>query len=1129
MLKKTFNLFLWLIISVLIFSFFYVIGVLKNWSDSKIFFYWVTLIFFTLLVKCFMEETRAFFLGGCFKQFIKNYSSGFRKSAIYRYQRRSLKIINKKRRGKLPWFLLTGHADNNESLLKGVNLPLFHCTGRDYIKQPIRSVRWWFFHNLSILELSDRVYTNSKLFTIIIELLTLRVCKKILPSGIIIVIPLDTLLNGDCTAVQELAQKYRSFVEQLSSRLNYNIPVFLMLNHCDKIPGFSTLSNHLLAKDKKIIPGIMWTSGSFSNQDAYLILSDLKKCMNSIIFSNLDNSFNDKELNEVLQFPDKLMDIQNSLNVFLSTFCLVNSHFPATNLSGLWLTGATPSISGSPVNLLDTLISETLPKIYGTHLNSNISTKKTIVLRSVTVLSILCFLGYSAYKTALLYSEHNLRNPELITQALLQNEMHHQSPLIYFPFYPILKIKNAQLNEILMAQTKITIYPVSDIIERYNKIFSLASLQDRRKMILSLASLVSTWEKMRDNTPLSELAQEPNIPALLRLIKTEDNISVFTSLAVERAFIQKSDGVKNIRALRELLTALINRDSTYAWLISSHSDIPDIKLSYFWDDADPSIILSGIWTTEGQKTLHKWYMQITDVYRKSEVPEGLLNFVQHINESRQDNFRQFILSAGKARQASHYRLMDSLQLTNLVMSRSPELKFFQFIEKELRDIPTTLAHDWLIDFRLFYRLHSLVRENSIIRYIKQSELILRTHFLSTFNNELPITPERLAAWWEWQDALRTVVNEEMDIDSSVNLIRGKLLTDQKLNKNDALFMMFKSFNKLKSLFINDNNDPLVKSLWTIYEKQIYQLLDNAVSQTDCWINEKWKNSVLQPLNTRVDNVSHSEIQKKTYRNIISFLNGPLKGLIELSSDDVKIPSFKGRTISFTPSFINFINKVVTPDDLLDVQLQERTHDKDELSDLRGELTILNEKLKVLESKPYNIIVKTAPATISGNSRIKPIGTYLKLECDTGNTYLRSMNLADSGSFTWYPGQCQNVNIDIYFPTFSVSYVFSGESAWIDFIKTFTLGNSELLTENFPIDSKNLLEAMNIKSILVRYTLNDSSIINQAYIEWNQLKQRIDEKQQLQSELTKKIFSPSKQDQVGWLSYLPQNITTCPMN
>lgn len=74
-------------------------------------------------------------------------------------------------------------------------------------------------------------------------------------------------------------------------------------------------------------------------------------------------------------------------------------------------------------------------------------------------------------------------------------------------------------------------------------------------------------------------------------------------------------------------------------------------------------------------------------------------------------------------------------------------------------------------------------------------------------------------------------------------------------------MMFKSFNKLKSLFINDKNDPLVKSLWAIYEKQIYQLLDNTVSQTDCWINEKWKNSVLQPLNTRINHVSHSENQK----------------------------------------------------------------------------------------------------------------------------------------------------------------------------------------------------------------------------------------------------------------------------
>lgn len=105
---------------------------------------------------------------------------------------------------------------------------------------------------------------------------------------------------------------------------------------------------------------------------------------------------------------------------------------------------------------------------------------------------------------------------------------------------------------------------------------------------------------------------------------------------------------------------------------------------------------------------------------------------------------------------------------------------------------------------------------------------------------MPITPERLAAWWEWQDALRTVVHEEMDIDSSVNLIRGKLLTDPKSNKNNELFMMFKSFNKLKSLFINDKNDPLVKSLWAIYEKQIYQLLDNTVSQTDCWINENGK-------------------------------------------------------------------------------------------------------------------------------------------------------------------------------------------------------------------------------------------------------------------------------------------------
>ena len=139
-----------------------------------------------------------------------------------------------------------------------------------------------------------------------------------------------------------------------------------------------------------------------------------------------------------------------------------------------------------------------------------------------------------------------------------------------------------------------------------------------------------------------------------------------------------------------------------------------------------------------------------------------------------------------------------------------------------------------------------------------------------------------------------------------------------------------------------------------------------------------------------------------------------------------------------------------------------------------------------------------------------------------------MNFADSAVFTWYPGQCRNVNINIEFPTFSVSYVFSGDTAWTDFIKKFSLGESELLTEDFPAETKNILNVMNVKSILVRYKIDDSTAVNQAYMEWSQLKKQIDGQDELQNELIGKLLAEEKQKYTGWLSNLPKNITTCPI-
>lgn len=1134
MLKKTLSLILWLIISVLVLFICYIIGILQNWSLTTIIFSWISVILIALCLKWIVDYICLFISGEKYHFFSKKYRWGERKSAIYTYHRNCLNILKKKKQRKMPWFILTGHTEHNNSLLKGLQLPLFHSKGKDNFSQPIRSLRWWFFHNMSVVEVSSRIYNVPGLFNIIIKLLTLRFCIKKKPSGLIIVFPVDKLLNDEYADVQVLAQKYRSFTEQLSSKMHYNIPVYLIISNCDSMDGFSILVDQLLQKGEYSILRYFLPSHSpleeDINKNTFVILSALKRRITSSICYALDGSLAEKEKLALLQLPERIMDMQKSLNTFLSNFCIPNAYFATTKFSGIWLTESMLSVHRKSGSFPDVLISEILPQIHKSNYFTDRTERKGIILKPCIALTILCYLGYSAYHTSQLIPASFVAAPELLTQELLQNEQHHQLPWIYIPFSPILKERALQISEKILKDNNIKIRPEYDIIYKYKENYMSATQQDKRDMILSLAATLVTWEKMRNHEQLINLCHDrPKIPEELKFAVIEGKHSLFTALAVERAVMEQVDGGKKIEKFRTLLTELINSDPTYAWLVSPHESIQNIELSDFFVDADHSVVLPGIWTLKGQKLLHRWYAQINEAYKGNEVPEGLSSFIQHLDEGRQDNFRKFILAANKWNKYSRFELMTSIQLTDIIHNRSSVRFFFQFIDKELQAIPTISAQNWLTHFRLFYHMYSLVHENDLMRYIKQSDLMVRMRLsYMSQKNRFPDMSERLSAWMEFHDAINFVANEEMNTISSVRMVKGALLADKNLQTSNKLVQLFDKFENMKSIFIGNKNDSVMDAVLSIYEQHAYQLLNNASVQASCWIDEQWKNTVLQPLNASPGNVSHAEMQKSTYLHIIDFLNGPAKGFMVMDPEGVRLLSYKGHTISFVPDFIHFINEVVTPDDLLDVPLQQRTHDKDELADIQGQLAILNEKKQQLESQPYKVTVNTAPATISDGSRIKPTGTYLELDCDTGNSVIRSMNFADSAVFTWYPGKCHNVNINIDFPTFSVKYTFIGDSAWTDFINKFSDGEVELLKEDFPPETKTLLELMHINSILVRYKISDPTAINKAYMDWEHLKQQIEEQVRLQNDLNNKLFTNEKEDQSGWLSRLPNNITTCPI-
>ncbi|HBB5130820.1 TPA: type VI secretion protein, partial [Escherichia coli] len=395
-----FSLFLWIFVSVFVLSVCYVIGVFRNWTDTTTVLCWIFVILVTLTLKLLVDCIHNYFSAGKYRKLVKLFSRKKRKLTLDSYFKKGMNIISKKGRGVVPWFLLTGDSEKNSSLLKDINVPVFHSNELNCISQQFRTIRWWFFRDSSVLELSSKIYDNPGVLNSVISFLSARKSKKQPPHGIVLVIPVDKLLDHDNTCIQVLSQKTRNFIEQLSSHLHHNIPAFLVISGCEHISGYSLLAQKIHQKNNKWHP-VFWATNkseiNVSEYDSSYILSSLKSNITTAICHVFDDTLSDQEKNELLLFPDKLDDLKHSLDVFISTFSIDNVFFPQTEVSGVCLSGELVSGKDKNYAFSDVLISEILPQIQNSEIIHVNKRRIKMSFKSVMVMTVLCFIGYSAY------------------------------------------------------------------------------------------------------------------------------------------------------------------------------------------------------------------------------------------------------------------------------------------------------------------------------------------------------------------------------------------------------------------------------------------------------------------------------------------------------------------------------------------------------------------------------------------------------------------------------------------------------------------------------------------------------------------------------------------------------------
>ncbi|MEW7314504.1 type VI secretion protein IcmF/TssM N-terminal domain-containing protein [Buttiauxella gaviniae] len=1072
-------------------------------------------------------------------RFLQKFRLSRREYVLFEHWKTGAAVIKRiqRKRPPIPWYLLLGDRCGKTSLLAGSNLPMFSNDVQDNAVAPTHTLRWWFFRNVCVLDLSANFLNGTPTFQRAWGKLVNWIAREPAPAGIMIGLSVTDLMNDDISVLHDKARKIRAQIEPLGRKLQRQLPLYITITQCDKFPAFSLWTKQLSPAQQQQALGYYWqTPPDIDGKDPSTLLplfSTLKNGFDLTRISMGGESLSPEVRTELLSFPESFAQLERPLLVFLASLCEPNAYFTRTALGGVWFTASElqdKNKSRRATYFVHDLLGHHLQEFSRTRDILWLHNKRFRAVASrVLLLSCVCALGYSALRSADLM-EHNtarMSSTEL-ADLLMKNETHRNSPLLYLPFSLVLNHQHQLIEQRLQAKLPTQSHNFELMLATYQQQFMLAPAQTQRQMVLSLAQTIITRQSMREGATLQALSLRPVIPVELHLNTIDPSASPVARLALERQAMQQPAGASQLQASRQLLSRLINADRTLAWLIAPDDTLPAVQASDFWPQFPASATLSGIWTQQGQAKLTEWVDLIAQAGNKTELQP----FVQTLPVLRQNAWREFLLTVIPWLQNPQPRSLSPNQLIALSQGQSPGMKLAQRIAFELDGIPTQSAQPWLLELKKLQKLSMQAGENPTFQKVKHVDATLRggmNKWLQggTFSATAPDSIAQTTAWQQWQKALNAAAALALNQAALSPDLTDGLFAPQAQGKNiNPLVTLFASTDHLRKTLEPHSQEPGVEAVWALYQSDVSMLLSHALARSGCWINEQWQSKVLWPMRKNANGQDYEALQALTWQYLADFVRGPARGLLVVNDQGPQPGKFRGQSLPLTDEFVSLTRHLLNPEDVLDVPLRQNTQNADQLAILNDRITQLTQQQKALETKPYRVTIVSRPATVPEGARLIPTGSRLTLECQNGVNVLDSMNFAEQAQFNWSPGQCQSVKVEVKFPDFTATYSYTGDSAWPDFLQQFIRGEALLNARDFE-DNTEMLTALNIKHVLLRFKISDQTVLQNAWMSWLTLNEQLttlkEQKQALEGKLSEMEPSTALR---GRLSGLPENAADC---